>query len=81
MSSFELVYFILRPEISTFVLVIIEMWAVLTSFCSKDDKCGNETEVRCSAPPESPVLVSLGFRGSQRLSGSLQDQAHPEYSV
>lgn len=81
MSSLELVYFILKAEISTFMPVLIETWAVLASFCLKGDKCGNETQVQHPTAPASPVSVSLGSRGSRRLLGSLQDQAHQGYSV
>lgn len=81
LSSLELIYFSPKAETSTFTLVLVETWVFLPSFCLKDDKCGNETQVQHSAPPESPVLVSLGFRGSRRLLGSSQDKAHQEYSV
>lgn len=61
--------------------LLVETWAVLPSFCSKGDKCGNEAQMRHLAPPESSVVVSRGFRVSWRLWGSSQDQAHQEYSV
>lgn len=69
----------------------ISGWSLNIPSCAATNECACPpsvpwmtsvgTRMQHSAPPESPVLVSLGVRAAGSLLGNSQDPAHQEHSV